>query len=412
MSSSTFILSFFVLLLLIDSSFTSFGSGFYADNGYSQTIPLEVKLSEKRKFQKEVLQFLGLNSPPRKKFSIGEPVPSYMLELFKYTQNNEVDGEPNLNPHFGFLKNNDAIKDDISIDLFDPNKADTIMSFIDQSSTTYLDESTKSRRILPPNNRLQHLFFDITDVKSEFNLIGAELRVLGNFTQRSKESVVNIYAPRISPSNGEYQLHMITTAKFGRYFLTVINITDIFEYWRSEPDQNLGLLMEILDERGERLRLADVGITNAYIVGFMNTENYHATSRRKRSIAEDESYSSSNNHDTYDQLFVQKWPTMCRRKTFYVSFRELGWEHWVIAPQGYNADYCHGECAFPLTASLNATNHAIVQTLMQLIDPSKIPKPCCAPTALSKIQVLFYDDNRNVILKKYRHMAVKSCGCH
>uniref|UniRef100_A0A915IAU2 TGF-beta family profile domain-containing protein n=1 Tax=Romanomermis culicivorax TaxID=13658 RepID=A0A915IAU2_ROMCU len=167
---------------------------------------------------------------------------------------------------------------------------------------------------------------------------------------------------------------------------------------------------------GGRLSLADVGVTNTYIVGFLNTENYHATSRKKRSMVEDEIYSSrDNNQDAYPhQLFgLQKWPpTVCRRKTFYVSFRELGWEHWVIAPQGYNADYCHGECAFPLTASLNATNHAIVQTLMQLIDPNKIPKPCCAPTALSKIQVLFYDDNRNVILKKYRHMAVKSCGCH
>uniref|UniRef100_A0A915IA00 Uncharacterized protein n=1 Tax=Romanomermis culicivorax TaxID=13658 RepID=A0A915IA00_ROMCU len=47
----------------------------------------------------------------------------------------------------------------------------------------------------------------------------------------------------------EYQLHMVATAEFGGYFLTVLNVTEVFEYWRHEPDQNLGLLMEILDER-------------------------------------------------------------------------------------------------------------------------------------------------------------------
>ncbi|KAI6074881.1 Bone morphogenetic protein 6 [Aix galericulata] len=36
---------------------------------------------------------------------------------------------------------------------------------------------------------------------------------------------------------------------------------------------------------------------------------------------------------------------------------------WIIAPKGYAANYCDGECSFPLNAHMNATNHAIVQTL-------------------------------------------------
>ncbi|MEQ2187704.1 Bone morphogenetic protein 7 [Goodea atripinnis] len=41
-----------------------------------------------------------------------------------------------------------------------------------------------------------------------------------------------------------------------------------------------------------------------------------------------------------------------------------------------------------------------------------VPKPCCAPTQLHAISVLYFDDSSNVILKKYRNMVVRACGCH
>jgi hypothetical protein len=90
----------------------------------------------------------------------------------------------------------------------------------------------------------------------------------------------------------------------------------------------------------------------------------------------------------------------------------LDFQDWIIAPEGYAAYFCHGECSFPLNAHMNATNHAIIQTLVHSMQPHLVPKPCCAPTKLSAISVLYFDDNENVILKKYRNMVVKSCGCH
>lgn len=60
---------------------------------------------------------------------------------------------------------------------------------------------------------------------------------------------------------------------------------------------------------------------------------------------------------------------------------------------------------------MNATNHAIVQTLAHLMDPLKVPKPCCAPTKLGYVHVLYYLDE-SVTLNKYKNMVVKSCGCH
>lgn len=47
-------------------------------------------------------------------------------------------------------------------------------------------------------------------------------------------------------------------------------------------------------------------------------------------------------------------------------------QDWIIAPDGYGAFYCSGECNFPLNAHKNATNHAIVQTLVHLLNPTKV----------------------------------------
>ena len=100
------------------------------------------------------------------------------------------------------------------------------------------------------------------------------------------------------------------------------------------------------------------------------------------------------------------------RLMYIIWFSYSYFKDWIIAPDGYEAFYCHGECSFPLNSHMNATNHAIVQTLVHLMNPDSVPKPCCAPTKLSGISVLYFDELSNVILKKYRNMVVKSCGCH
>nr|CAB3225915.1 BMP5/7-like [Phallusia mammillata] len=108
----------------------------------------------------------------------------------------------------------------------------------------------------------------------------------------------------------------------------------------------------------------------------------------------------------------RKKPT-CGRRDLYVNFQDLDWGDWIIAPLGYAAYYCSGECDFPLNAHVNATNHAIVQALVHLLDQkNKPPTPCCSPTSLSGISVLYFTDNSNVVYKKYQNMVVKSCGCH
>uniref|UniRef100_A0A3B4XJ12 Bone morphogenetic protein 2b n=1 Tax=Seriola lalandi dorsalis TaxID=1841481 RepID=A0A3B4XJ12_SERLL len=92
----------------------------------------------------------------------------------------------------------------------------------------------------------------------------------------------------------------------------------------------------------------------------------------------------------------QQHKASCKRHALYVDFSDVGWNEWIVAPPGYHAFYCHGECPFPLADHLNSTNHAIVQTLVNSVN-SNIPRACCVPTDLSPISLLYLDEYEKVI---------------
>ncbi|XP_047632498.1 embryonic growth/differentiation factor 1 [Phacochoerus africanus] len=105
----------------------------------------------------------------------------------------------------------------------------------------------------------------------------------------------------------------------------------------------------------------------------------------------------------------------CRARRLYVSFREVGWHRWVIAPRGFLANYCQGKCALPAALSepggTPALNHAVLRALMHSATPGTAGLPCCVPARLSPISVLFFDNNDNVVLRHYEDMVVDECGC-
>lgn len=100
----------------------------------------------------------------------------------------------------------------------------------------------------------------------------------------------------------------------------------------------------------------------------------------------------------------------CRRHPLYVDFNDVGWHKWIIAPSGYDAFFCLGECRYPLADHMNASSHAVVQTMVNSVN-SAVPRACCVPTSLSPIALLYLDSQDRVVLKNYQDMVVESCGC-
>lgn len=100
----------------------------------------------------------------------------------------------------------------------------------------------------------------------------------------------------------------------------------------------------------------------------------------------------------------------CRRHPLYVDFKDVGWNKWIVAPTGYDAFFCLGECRFPLADHMNSSSHAMVQTLLNSVNGA-VPRACCVPTALSPIALLYLDQDEHVVLKNYQDMVVEGCGC-
>ncbi|XP_030060834.1 bone morphogenetic protein 2-like [Microcaecilia unicolor] len=112
-------------------------------------------------------------------------------------------------------------------------------------------------------------------------------------------------------------------------------------------------------------------------------------------------------------VYVQGQLMPCKRSPLYVDFKEIGWTGWIISPKGYNAYYCKGACLFPLGQGLGATNHATVQSIVHALKLSRdISTPCCVPNKLHSINLLYFDEEENVVLKQYDDMVAVSCGCH
>lgn len=101
----------------------------------------------------------------------------------------------------------------------------------------------------------------------------------------------------------------------------------------------------------------------------------------------------------------------CARQPLYFDFQTVGWTDWVVSPSGFPTYFCQGECSYPLESHLNYTNHATIQAILNSMNPASVPLPCCVPTDLSPITLLYYDVSGNIVVRRYHDMVVEGCGC-
>nr|XP_057922036.1 inhibin subunit beta Ab [Doryrhamphus excisus] len=103
---------------------------------------------------------------------------------------------------------------------------------------------------------------------------------------------------------------------------------------------------------------------------------------------------------------------MCCKRQFYVSFKDIGWSDWIIAPSGYHANYCEGDCPNHM-ASIGGSFHSTIinQYRMRGYGPLQNIKSCCVPTQLRAMSMLYYDAEQKIVKKDVHNMIVEQCGC-
>ncbi|XP_039927236.1 bone morphogenetic protein 2-like [Hirundo rustica] len=296
-----------------------------------------------------------------------------------------------------------------------------------------------------------HFYFDISAMEKGEQMLKAEFRVFKlKRTRRSRRSDVQHFCKvevyeLLESENKPQKKHLIASRLLSLYTegWEVFNVTQTVSKWVGNNSSNHGfwITTTYVSSNGMEHDVVKFAKSqgalqesrNALLVLFTNSNK-----RRSHSFVPSATKSETNPaksdapHVSHDTDVVEsssasrsrrpraaaaaaaRGPlTACHRRELYVDFHAIGWSGWIIHPSGYNAFYCRGSCIFPLGESLNATNHATVQSIVYTLKLSQeVSMPCCVPDELKSLNLLYFDDKQNVVLKNYKDMVATRCGCH
>ncbi|XP_056147596.1 bone morphogenetic protein 5 isoform X2 [Lampris incognitus] len=382
---------------------------------HSSFIYRRLRSHERREIQREILSILGLPHRPRP-FSPGKQAssaPLFMLDLYNAmtTEEEEEDDEEEEKERkkkeggFGAKAGGPprrtkavAAQPHRAASLAGPplttaheanflNDADMVMSFV---NVVEKDKDFSHHR-----RHYKEFRFDLTQIPDGEAVTAAEFRIYKDHSHTRYDNItlkVSIYQVIKEYQNKDAETFLLDSKKVrasdGGWL--VFDITATSNHWVMNPLQNMGLQLCVETVDGKSINIKSAGIVGRngpqskqpFLVAFFKASEVLLRSvraaggkkknhNRNKSAGQQESSRApkGGDHNTSEQKQA------CKKHELYVSFRDLGWQ-------------------------------------VHLMFPDNVPKPCCAPTKLNAISVLYFDDSSNVILKKYRNMVVRSCGCH
>ncbi|KAL2099328.1 hypothetical protein ACEWY4_005808 [Coilia grayii] len=362
-------------------------------------------------FELRLLNMFGLKRRPNP--SKSAVIPQYMMDLYNM---HSANSEKNLGRHKGSLARNSEKP---------ASRANTIRSFHhDESSEELSSHSSKTT---------QRFVFNLTSVPREELITSAELRiyreqVMGAATAGTSSNSssagfhrINIHeiikpaVPLKEPITRLLDTRLVqhTLSKWESF-----DVSPAVTRWTMEGHGNYGFMVEVVHLDSEKEAEKEEGSTQRRHVRVSRSLHQNEDSwPQMRPLLVTFSHDGKGQvlhmrekRQTRNNKQRKKHKANCKRHALYVDFSDVGWNDWIVAPPGYHAFYCQGECPFPLADHLNSTNHAIVQTLVNSVN-TNIPRACCVPTDLSPISLLYLDEYEKVILKNYQDMVVEGCGC-
>ncbi|KAJ7414349.1 bone morphogenetic protein 2-like protein [Willisornis vidua] len=313
---------------------------------------------------KKLLEVFGMEDPPAPPAHVKQP-PQYMVDLFNTVANAD-----------GVTKNPDILE------------GNTVRSFLDRTHSEemrflfVLSSVAKNEKILTAELHLFRLWPRVTDGPKRHH-----------FCQVSVYQVLEKEKPDTPGGKKLLAARLVSLQTSG---WEVFAITPAFASGRDHHESKRPMLVLFTDDgrRGASLPMGgfpDLKPQTPDVPAKMPVPK-PAGSRRARSLGR---------------------ILPCRRHPLFVDFEEIGWSGWIISPKGYNAFHCKGSCPFPLGENMRPTNHATVQSIINALKLSEgVSTPCCVPDKLNSINLLYFDDHENVVLKQYDDMVAGSCGCH
>ncbi|KFZ60498.1 Bone morphogenetic protein 2-B, partial [Antrostomus carolinensis] len=335
---------------------------------------------------KRLLEVFGMEDPPPPPAHFKQP-PQYMVDLFNTIANAD-----------GVTKNPDILE------------GNTVRSFLDKAQGEkmrflfILSSVAKNEKILTAELHLFRLWPRATDGPKRHH-----------FCQVSVYQVLEKNEPDAPGGKKLLASRLVSLQDSG---WEVFAITQAVRDWTEDESSNQGLLVTVQGLGGSPLEPPPLQ--------FASSRDHHESKKPMLVLVTCSFLSDLQPQDSFlpAKMSVPKLTRPrstrsldhlqpCQRHPLSVDFEEIGWSGWIISPRGYNAYHCKGSCPFPLGENMRPTNHATVQSIINALKLSEgVSSPCCVPDKLHSINLLYFDDDENVVLKQYDDMVAGSCGCH
>ncbi|XP_057707481.1 growth/differentiation factor 8 [Corythoichthys intestinalis] len=205
-------------------------------------------------------------------------------------------------------------------------------------------------------------------------------------------TTVFLQISRLTPDGGRHTRirSLKLDVKAGAGSWQSIDVKQVLSVWLRQPDTNWGIQINAYDDRGNDLAVTSAEPGEEGLQPFMEVKLSEAPRRARRDSGLDCDENSPESR--------------CCRYPLTVDFEDFGWD-WIIAPKRYKANYCSGECEYMHLQKYPHTH------LVNKANPRGNAGPCCTPTKMSPINMLYFNRKEQIIYGKIPSMVVDRCGC-
>ncbi|XP_041807479.1 growth/differentiation factor 8 [Chelmon rostratus] len=279
-------------------------------------------------------------------------------------------------------------------DVLGDDNRDVVMEEDDEHAITetIMMMATEPESIVQVDGEPKCCFFSFTQKIQANRIVRAQLWV--HLRPAGEATTVFLQISRLMPVTDGSRHIRIRSLKIdvnvGVSSWQSIDVKQVLSVWLRQPETNWGIEINAFDSRGNDLAVTSAEPGEEGLQPFMEVKISEGPKRARRDSGLDCDENSPESR--------------CCRYPLTVDFEDFGWD-WIIAPKRYKANYCSGECEYMHLQKYPHTH------LVNKANPRGTAGPCCTPTKMSPINMLYFNRKEQIIYGKIPSMVVDRCGC-